>query len=297
LSTPDQRPLAFRDLLASLQEGTDTSEPALYRNSLAQSDYSVHFTSNANELVTAADMTDFAVPGALYMIRHGLELWLKRILANRDLDRLLKLVMQEDLRFDELCAADIMTAGRSVRLQNANAAALRRGLCTMRNVLEDRLCYPECRQKRLETRYADRALALLRRSPSTPRLCLGTLYVPLIDGHELFRLWEEAEPYVHDLRPGAFRHAEEVGGGAPLEFGRTRELCDFLHHLDPDGDALRYPFSLSGAWHDHQLHLSVKAVGELAQELTESTRSYTGYRRDVYNHTTVSDPTGPLYLQ
>jgi hypothetical protein len=296
LSNFDQRPVEFRRLLASLQDGMDISEPALYQNSLAQSDYSVIFTSNASELVDNTAMTDFAVPGALYMIRHGLELWLKCILANRDLDRLLKLITQEDLSFDDLCAHDVMTAGRTVRLQNANAAALRRGLCIMRNVLEDGLRYPECRHKRMETRYADRALTFLRRNPSTPRKRLGVLYVPLIGGHELFRLWEQAEPYIHDLRRGAQHHAEDVGGGAPLELGHTKELCAFLHHLDPDGDALRYPFSLTGGWHDHQLRLSLKSVGKLARELTESTRSYTGYRGEVYVHTTVSDPMGPLYL-
>lgn len=289
-------PAQCQRLLAALQQGANISEPALYQNSLAQSDYSILFTSNASELVSGTNMTDFAVPGALYLIRHGLELWLKCILSNRDLDRLLKLVTREDVSFDELCAHELMEHGRSGRLQKANASGLRRALCVMRNVLEDGLSYPECQRKRLETRYADRALSFLRQNPSTPRQRLGTLYVPVIDGHDLMTLWGEAEPYIHDLRPGARRHADEVGGGSPLELERTKELCVLLHHLDPDGDALRYPFSLSGTWHAHELRLSLKAVGELAEELTDSTRSYAGYRGEIYVHTTVEDPVGPLYF-
>lgn len=294
MMSPADFPDECRGLLARLHAGANVSEPALYPGSLAQTDYSVIFASNAGDLLRGgAGMTDFAVPGALYMIRHGLELWLKCILANHRLDQLLRLVVREpDLTFEDLPKHEHIRDWFSKQ----NVAAFRRGLCVMRNVLVDRLVRPDCWSKRTSDRYANQALKFLRDNPSTRRERIGDLYVPLIDGHNFLSLWNVAKPYVHDLRRGARQHAEEVGGGPPPEEDRLVELVTFLHHLDPDGDALRYPFSLRGDWHAHELRLSLDAVGDLARELTESTRCFRDYRSEVYVHGTVADPAGPLYF-
>ncbi len=286
-----------RSLLARLQQGPNTSESPLYHSSLAQSDYSVLFTSNASELVRATRMTDFAALGALYMIRHGLELWLKCVIANHCLDQILRVLIREGaLSFEELCSHDVMTIGRSKKARIANIAGLRRGLCVMRNTLVDGLGNPECWTKRISDYYANQALTFLRQHPSTPRQRIAIHYVPLVSDHNLEDLWTSAEPYVDGLRRGAQQHADDVGGGPPLELTRLEELVVFLHHLDPDGDALRYPFSLRGEWYAHQLRLSLEAIGTLARDLTESTRCFRDYRSDVYEHGTVDDPSGPLYF-
>ena len=45
-----------------------------------------------------------------------------------------------------------------------------------------------------------------------------------------------------------------------------------------------------------QRRLSLGAVGDLARDLTESTRCFSSYRSDVYVNGTVGDPSGPLYF-
>jgi hypothetical protein len=287
-------PSKGRTMMARLQQGTNISEPALYYSSLAQSEYSELFTSNASDLLKGgAGMTDFAVPGALYMIRHGLELWLKCVIANHRLDDLLRTLIREDaITFEELCVHERFRGW----LTNPNVTALRRGLCVLRNNLVDGLVRPDCWTKRISDRYANLALTLLRGNPSMPRNRIDVLYVPLIGGHDLQELWKLAQHYVDGIRIGAEQHADEFGGGPPLNQDSLEQLVTFLHHIDPDGDALRYPFSLRGEWHAHELRLSLDDLGHLARDLTESTRSFTGFRSDVYTHGTMEDPAGMLYF-
>ncbi len=229
------------------------------------------------------------------MIRHGMELWLKCVISNRYLDHLLKVLIRSKLNFTELCGHEVMAAGRSKRDQKANRSLFKNALCIMRNVLLDNLAFPECRRRRLEERYADQALDYLRENPGTPRQRIGNLFVPVIGGHDLMDLWEIAECAVDGLYVGARQHERDVGDGPPLDLEHLRELCVLLHHFDPDGDALRYPFSIRGNWHTHEIRLSMSAIGKLASDLTASTMCFAGYRSDVYVHTTVEDPEGWLY--
>ncbi len=222
------------------------------------------------------------------MLRHGVELWLKCLIGNHQLDRWLLLVTESRGTFDELCD--------SLSMSNAKRKAFKTALCVMRNVLVDGLTHPDCWNKRQDKRSANQALEYLRGHPKTPRSRIGQFYIPIVDGHDLENLWRQAEPYVVDLYKPAKWEAQRTDG-CPMKPEEYQELCILLHHWDPQGDALRYPFSMKGAWHSHRLRLNLDSIESLADRLSDSTLAYQSWRECVYTMTTVSDPQGDLYFR
>src|SRR4051812_39580396 len=101
-------------------------------------------------------MDDFRIFGALYQIRHGIELWLKCISRNVMIDRALASIFRpESSSFEEVVEATQQTS-KHARQQ------LRKAVCVLRNVLEDRVVFPDCHRVRIDDHWANKALAFMR---------------------------------------------------------------------------------------------------------------------------------------
>ncbi|MFO1077939.1 MAG: hypothetical protein U1E73_09475 [Planctomycetota bacterium] len=289
-------PAECRALLQRLRSGDDIAEPAFLHNSLALSDYAIVFMRSAQELMAKSGLPDFALPGGFYMMRHGLELWLKCILVSRNMDRLLRRIVDSNDTFETLAADTSWMAVKSKRLRSEVGESLKDALCTMRNVLVDGVVFPECRHVRQGNCDANAALAFLRSNRDTPRDRVAVLWMPPLEGHRLMELWDEAEPYVSDLRSGAEDEAESAGGGPVMTMDGLRAVYTLFNHRDQRGDALRYPASLGGKWHLFSPRWSLRETSALAGELAETIQLYKEHRSMVYRFATVGDPDGPLYL-
>jgi len=279
-------PAAAAALLHELQQGKSIAVPSVYSHSMAFSDHALLYADNAVALCRPDGMGDFRIFAALYSLRHGLELWFKCLLRNQEIDRFLAHVFRHtDQSFSEVCEARGLSRSERIPFQ--------RSLCSLRNIFEDGMRFPDSNpwSKRMEERWANKALVLLRGRPELNRSRFALSCQVRLPGHSLAALWAEAEHLVRSFHPsgGSYDPWLDVPPPevAPDEFAALVEL---LHHYDQDGDAFRYPSSLDGSWHHGLPHFGLKPLGELASRLTSTIRSVMEIRRVAYEHATISRP-------
>ncbi len=150
-----------RTLLAKLGDGSNVADAPANVGAFAYSTLARAFLSNARRLCLDDHMSDFRVYGALYSMRHGLELLLKCIARNDLIDTMLRSVMTIGQPFGDVCT--------SLKLERKTKTSFQQALCTMRNILEDGITFPDCRTKNIDLPSTERALEFLRKNPDLPR--------------------------------------------------------------------------------------------------------------------------------
>lgn len=273
-----------KEIFRELQSGTNIAEPNVYPHSLVFSDHARLYLENAEDLCDAGT-TDFAVFGALYCTRHGLELWLKCFLRNFHIDKFLSAVnTAQEVDFDELC--------QHLDINGQHEKSVREALCVMRNVLEDGITFPECRTRRQENRYADQALDFIRENGAQhPRQCFASLWTHSGSwSHDLLEIWRDgAATELLDFHSSARSFPNDYSHHMANP-DRIKAICQFFHHFDESGNAFRYPISRQAEWRFDLPNLSLTALGEMARELAQSVIAYRAIRREVYNSSTLADP-------
>ncbi len=275
-----------KSLLAKLRDGGNVANAPANIGEFAYSALARAFLSNAKMLCVDDRMSDFRVYGALYSLRHGLELMLKCIVRNDLMDTTLRALMREGIPFAEVCT--------ELKLKGREKALLQQSLCTLRNVLQDRITFPDCKTKNVDLASAERALAYLRSHPSLPRNRFAVVWSVTAGGHDLAYLWEKAVPTVEMMAADANRHAQEIGYDPPCTKEALEQIVELLSALDDGGDGFRYPSALNGAWYVALPAISLDAVGELALKLEETCIIFESVRQQCYEMATVGHPT-PQY--
>jgi len=273
-------------LLRQLQGGENAAIPSVYVHSLAFSDHARLYLDNAATISRPDGVGDFRVFAALYSLRHGFELWLKCLLRNDLIDRFLEQVFA-------VPKANFTMLADGLDLSKNERIPFRRSLCCLRNVLIDGTKFPEEDpwQQRMETRWADEALAYLRREPQLPRSRFAMNCHVRIAGHNVKELWAEARTHAASFIAEGEAYAQRIDVPSPAsrieEIGALAELVAFY---DEDGDAFRYPSSLDGDWHSELPHLDLVRLGELATRMRDTILCTTSLRSDAYANATISRP-------
>lgn len=276
---------AARDLLAELSEGdgADIAVPSVYAGAMALATHAMAYLDVASQLCTEPRSHDFAVFGAFYGIRHGLELWLKCMIINSMIDRTLEAISNG--------AADLDAVGTAMGpLSKKQREHLCRSLCAVRNVAEDGIVAPHCYTKNITEADAIRAIAYLKRNGGEPRYKLGYTWSVPVPGHSLQALWQKAEPMIKELRRAVESSAQQAGCGRPAPIQRLVAAIELFDKLDPEGDAFRYPSSLAGDWNTQLPSVSLPAVGHLAEEIQETVLGYDSFMTDSYSFSTLRSP-------
>lgn len=270
-------------LLEELQCGENVAEADIYPSSLAFSSHAELFISNAAAMAEPDGMDDYRIFGVLYLLRHGMELWLKCFVKNAVIDEFLSQIFSSQGGFNEIAEA----VGQKETKQKE---PLRRALCVFRNVLEDRTVYPECWKVRMEERWAEKAVEFMRTNRKLPRERFASLCQIRMPSHGLKDLWLKAEAHIIELHPHVLSYSGIVDVPLPESPARIRAMCELLDHYDPEGDAFRYPVSLAGKWHTGLPHFSLEALGKAAKLLAGTVCSFTAARTEAYESTTLSSP-------
>ena len=273
-------------LLEVLRTGDNFSQPTPSYGSFAYSAHAEVFFSNAIALCNEDGMSDFRVYGALYSLRHGIELMLKCISRNDRIDEMLRVLMRPNLRFADACG--------QLKLDKKPKAALMRAVCIARNVLEDRIHHPKCQQINIGESFADHALEYFRQNPTTPRDRFTLVWPFATRGHDLVELWEEASPVIDSFVSDARRHAIEIGYPPPLTIAELKPIIDLLAAMDDGGDGFRYPSSISGEWYMEAPQLSLSSLRTLAESVKSTCKVFESVREECYSLATLRNPS-PQY--
>jgi hypothetical protein len=202
----------------------------------------------------------------VYGIRHGLELWLKGVVHTQRVAEAWMSMRQEDADFASVAAAAKLSTKQE-------RVTLRRALCAMRNILQDKVVYPDCFRVRQEEVWVVRAIELVR-SGGADRLHLTTIWAPCFSDHELMALWREAKGTLQMFHRAACIRAEQVGIGQPISIERLEAACELFAAVDPEGVAMRYPAAVTGEWHTQKLTVSLKQLGRLAKQLDDTALAF-----------------------
>jgi hypothetical protein len=242
----------------------------------------IWFNNAASLCLDSRSGHDFRVCGAVYGIRHGLELWLKSIVHEERFDAAW-LAMQRD---GSTLASTVLAA----KLKGREKATLKRALCGMRNVWQklneqkrktttdkpgtlSKIEPPDCFSVRQEEWWAEKAIGLVR-DGKVERSFLATVWAPFFSDHDLMPLWREAKSRLARTHRAACIRANEVGIDEPASIDCIEATCELFAAIDPDGDALRFPSALTGEWHSQRLTVSLPRLGELASELENSVMAF-----------------------
>jgi len=270
-----------KSLLNELQIGLQIAEAGVYPGATSFNDRAIAYLSNAAAMCRAGHLDDFRIYGALYGIRHGMELWLKCTIQNRTLDKALLAICDPNSTLDDIAAA----AGQSGKKERER---LRNALCLMRNICEDGLRAPECHEQNIGDKFAHKAIAFIRQSGDRPRYVLSCAWAVPTRGHSLGALWNEAKPGIGEMYASIAQHAHEHFG-SPVTLARIEATCELFEALDPFGDAFRYPATLGGNYH-RVPHFSLDRLAELADALEGTVRGYDSLLEDAYLFATLSNP-------
>ena len=263
---------ARMSLFERLQGGPSESvaEPSVYPCVDAFNDHAIAFLHCAATLCKERMAHDFAVFGALYCIRHALELWLKCIIQKRVLDSVVEAVNSGadvdalvEITLDGLPDKERQRKRRSRREQVIKA------LCVVRNV-ENGLSFPLTHQRGINERSARARVA----QGKMPRKRLATAWPIPVDGHDLQELWGRAKPVLLAEYPGACANAASNGLKRPLDPSAIEEACELFSKWDADGDGFRYPSSLYGEWYVNLPSVNLKPLGQLARSLQHTITMY-----------------------
>jgi hypothetical protein len=273
-------------LLAELRNGANVANPPANIGEFAYSALAQAFFSNARGLCRDDGLSDFRVYGALYSLRHGLELMLKCIVRNDLMDTTLGALMTAGPSFEDVCKKLGLEAREKKRLQQS--------LCTIRNVIEDKLTFPDIRTKNIDAASADRAVRFLQKNPNLPRDRFGIAWSSTAFGHDLSDLWAQATSTVEAMADDAKAIAQEIGFPPPLANAEIERIVELLAALDDGGDGFRYPSSLKGDWYVELPVVSLEALGSLVSKLESTCSVFESVRQHCYSMATIGHPT-PQY--
>jgi hypothetical protein len=276
---------AARDLLEELSngDGADIAVPSVYAGAMALATHAQAYLDVASQLCAEPRSHDFAVFGAFYGIRHGLELWFKCIIINDMIDRTLEAISGGAVDLDALTTV-------LDPLSKKQKEHLCRSLCAVRNVQEDKTVAPDCYIKNVSEADAVRAIAYVKTNGKQPRYILGYAWSVPIPGHSLQKFWLKAQPIINGLRPQVASSADRAGCGRPTSIERLFAAVELFDKLDPDGDTFRYPSSLTGAWNTQLPCVSLRALGDLAEEIRETVLGYESLLAESYSLSTLRSP-------
>jgi hypothetical protein len=269
-------------LLERLRVGDNFSQPGSNYGAFAYSALAEAFLSNAIRLCDDDGMSDFRVYGALYSLRHGIELMLKCISRNETIDTILRVIARPALPFADACTA--------LSLSKKEKGSLMRSLCVMRNVVEDRILHPQCHRQNIDEIYANKALEYFRQHPKTPRETFAVVWPLVRAGHDLTTLWASASPIIGSFASDARRHASEIGFETPLSQRELGALIELLASMDDGGDQFRYPSSISGEWYTDAPELSLSALRVFAQQVKSTCKVFESVREECYSLSTLRNP-------
>ena len=275
-------------LLAELRNGANVANPPANIGEFAYSALAQAFFSNARGLCRDDGLSDFRVYGALYSLRHGLELMLKCIVRNDLIDATLRALMTAGPSFEDVCKK----LGPEVR--GKKRMQLQRSLCTIRNVIEDELSFPDSRTKNIDAASADRAVRFLQKNPELPRDRFGIAWSSTAFGHDLSELWAQARSTIDAMAVDADQIAQELGFAPPLATAEVERVVELLAALDDGGDGFRYPSSLEGDWYVALPAMSLEALGALVSKLESTCTVFESVRAHCYSMATIGRPT-PQY--
>lgn len=273
-----------KQLLNQLREGegSDIGVPSVYAGAMAFSSHAEAYFSNAARLCEEPDAHDFCVFGALYGIRHGLELWLKALLINNMIDDALESIVE-----GACCSEKVAHA---LKLDSKQKQHQFRSLCILRNACEDGLVYPECVEKNIDPSSADRAVCFIRQNGHLEWYKLAYAWTVPTPGHGIQELWAKVRQWVEELHPAVSAHASYTGCGSPMSREELGAVCELVHHWDPGGDTFRYPLALDGRWNIGLPALSLKALGELARSLQGTALGYESLLTESYGFSKLRSP-------
>lgn len=276
---------AASELLGELSDGdgADIAVPSVYAGNTALATHAMAYLEVASQLCSATRSHDFAVFGAFYGIRHGLELWLKCMVINDMLDRTLEAISNGAADLDALSIA----AGPLDKKQREH---LCRSLCALRNLNEDGIVAPACYTMNISEADAVRAIAYIQQNGGQPRYMLGYAWSVPVRGHSLQTLWQKAQPMIRELHSAVESSAQMSGCGHPTSIERLAAAIELLDKLDPDGDAFRYPSSLTGNWNTQLPCVSLPALGALAEEIQETVLGFDLLMTESYSFSKLRSP-------
>ncbi|MDI3283448.1 hypothetical protein [Polyangium sp. 15x6] len=275
-------------LLAQLRNGDNVAEPIANIGAFAFSAHARAFLSNAIALCRNDGTSDFRVYGALYSLRHGVELMLKCIVRNDTIDQILRTLMKPGLSFEDVCSRlSLPKVPKKDRL-------LMHSLCAMRNWLEDRVGHPACHQVNINAAHATRAIEYLRCNPDTPREHFAVVWTSAVQGHDLLELWNSAVPIIDSFAADARYNAQVTGYDPPLTTAELQPLIELLAALDDGGNGFRYPSSNAGAWYTSVPSLSLEALRALIERIESTCITFDAVRSECYSMATVGRPS-PQY--
>ncbi len=148
-------------------------------------------------------MADFRIFGALYCMRHGIELWLKAILQSETLDKVI-----DEILGSHGTVKDIVSAAQ---LHSREVQPLERALCVFRNVWVDKLEYPDSQNCNIGEGWARRAIEAIRERGYLRKHELATLWCERDKEHGLSELWKRANGLVSQMAYDVAEHAQHAG--------------------------------------------------------------------------------------
>ena len=246
-------------LLELWREGVSLADSKPVPSKFVFSDHAHAYLKNAGRLAGSGD-PDFAIFGALFCLRHGLELWLKCLVRNHQLETFLAALIEEP----------------SVE---PKAAALRAGLrekfATTFNVGVAKLAgKPKLTVSESVVYLRDNPV----RAEDLLMFCVNVQSVehgliPLLGRlreDEFDRLVDEAMIQHRKSPTGEIATAREV-----------RTLIELLDFYDPDGDAFRYPMGLDGRWHSEVPPVSLRALANSATRVASLVKAMSASRSEL----------------
>jgi len=247
-------------------DGADIAVPSVYPGIDAFQTHAHAYFNNAATLCRGTHAHDFAIFGALYCIRHGLELWLKWITQKQILSRVLDAIHSEaDLDAILVVAQD----GCTGKQKAARKEQLIHALCVLRNV-EEGIVYPVCHEIDISEDFARKCLS----SVEVNEHRLALVWPISVHGHDLRALWTEASGFIEEGYPVARSEASYTGVGVPVHPDTIAAACELLSTWDPTGDGFRYPCSLSGDWYLELPPLNLAQLGNFAESMESTVLAY-----------------------
>lgn len=162
-------------------------------------------------------------------------------------------------------------------------------LCALKNNWVDRLKYPDVWTANVEPQSAVRAIQEVRINGSKPRNAFARFWCVPVPGHSVRELWEQGRDTLTELRPAVVASNRRVGGGS-VNLQEMEAAVDFVDYYDQDGDAFRYPASLTGKWYLHLPPVNLSRLGVLASRLEQTVRDYTCLLDEAYESSTLRCP-------
>ncbi len=278
-----------QELLNELQRGSNVAEPRHYLAAEGYRHLARATLDNAVALCSTDSSDDFRIFSALYAVRHGLELWLKSLIIDVEIDRLLAGIAAGNT-LDEL--KDIAIQDRPSRDRRQAERGFIRTLCQFRNLALG-LRHPEFRGQEIEERFCVDGIAKALAAAEKPRYGFDHAWAIPIAGHDLKPLWVRARARFDAVTSAANVYNQECVGVETLPAKQLSSACELFGSVDSGGNTFRYPTSIArGDFGDlHRMQrISLEALGRFASTLNNTVVVYGGTISDSYAESTMGHP-------